>query len=153
MQLPAAKYNEVCSMFASGLSDGEIARRSGVSQSTVSRWHRSPTPPDQIRRATTASSWRAEGAAYVYLLGVYLGDGTVCHQPPGHWGLQVINDRRYRGISAEILGRSRPSSREPPPGCGHRRSASPTSCTSPTRPSRGRSPSTARVASTSARSS
>ena len=39
---------------------------------------------------------------YCYLLGAYLGDGTVS---PGSqsWTLRVINDRRYQSVSREIL--------------------------------------------------
>lgn len=42
-------------------------------------------------------------AAYCYLLGVYLGDGTVCIPARGSPWLQVVNDRRYPLISREIL--------------------------------------------------
>ena len=59
-------------------------------------------------RALDCSAGRArdgvvgpDGAAYCYLLGIYLGDGTVVVQR-GVW-LQVVNDRRYPGISNEIL--------------------------------------------------
>lgn len=65
-------------------------------------------PPATVRRARRASSWSVEDAmSYCYLLGAYLGDGTVCHQPPDFWSVQIINDRRYPGISAEILAAMR----------------------------------------------
>jgi hypothetical protein len=38
-----------------------------------------------------------------HLLRAYLGDGTVSHQQPNFWSLQIVNDHRYSGISAEIL--------------------------------------------------
>ena len=44
-----------------------------------------------------------DAISYCYLLGVYLGDGTVCRPRGKHVWLQVVNDRRYRSISAEIL--------------------------------------------------
>lgn len=44
---------------------------------------------------------------YCYLLGVFLGEGTVCHRPPDVWSLQIINDRRNRRISAEVLAAMR----------------------------------------------
>jgi hypothetical protein len=41
-----------------------------------------------------------DACSYCYLLGAYLGDGTICVQR-GVW-LQIVNDRRYPSISAEI---------------------------------------------------
>ncbi len=55
-------------------------------------------------RSNLESTWGiVDGSAYCYLLGAYLGDGTVCHQPPDYWCLRIINDRRYPAISGEIL--------------------------------------------------
>ena len=104
MELARADYDEVTALFGTGLSDREIARRTGVSQSTVSRWHRAGEPPLGIRRDARGREWSVhDGPAYAYLLGAYLGDGTVCHQPPGFWSLQIVNDRRYPEISTEVL--------------------------------------------------
>lgn len=104
MELPRQRWEQVSALFDIGLSDHEIARRTGVSQGTVSRWHRAALPPASVRRAESAASWRtSDGPRYCYLLGAYLGDGTVCHRPPNFWSLQVINDRRYPNISAEVL--------------------------------------------------
>jgi hypothetical protein len=73
-------------------------------------------------RSQLAEEWSiTDGEAYCYLLGVYLGDGTVCIQN-GKW-VQVVNDRRYPRISREIRdameatfpGRS---SRSSPSSCG-----------------------------------
>lgn len=95
-------------LFGLGISDLEIARRTGVPQTTVSRWHRADEPPAVVRRAERVSSWSVvDPAAYCYLLGAYLGDGTVCAQAPYYWSLQIVNDRRYPGISAEILAAMR----------------------------------------------
>jgi hypothetical protein len=49
-----------------------------------------------------AAWWISDPALYSYLLGPYLGDGTVYHQAPGFWGLRIVNDRRYQQISEEI---------------------------------------------------
>ena len=99
-----AAYELVISMFDTGLSDREIARRTDVPQGTVSRWRRTRSPPQTVIRSIRRDSWAVrDSRAYCYLLGTYLGDGTVCHQPPDHWHLDIINDRRYQAISAEIL--------------------------------------------------
>jgi hypothetical protein len=47
-------------------------------------------------------SWAVDdGESYCYLLGAYLGDGTVCIQK-GVW-MQIVNDRRYPAISREMM--------------------------------------------------
>jgi len=92
-----AEYELVCRLFDTGLS---------VSQGTVSRWHRTPEVPATVLRSDLESTWElAHGAAYCYLLGAYLGDGTVCHQRPatGAFGSLTMGATRYQGISAEIL--------------------------------------------------
>jgi hypothetical protein len=97
-------YELVNSMLGTGRSDREIARRTGVPQGTVSRWRRAGAPPQTVLRSIRRDSWAVhDSRAYCYLLGTYLGDGTVSHQPPDHWHLDIINDRRYQVISAEIL--------------------------------------------------
>jgi transcriptional regulator with XRE-family HTH domain len=88
-------------LIASGFNDSQIARTTGVSRGTVGRWRRSSVPPSRVLRSLLADRWCVlDGAAYAYLLGAYLGDGTVCIQK-GAW-LQVVNDRRYPQISREI---------------------------------------------------
>jgi hypothetical protein len=50
------------------------------------------------------SSWTVtDSRSYCYLLGIYLGDGTVCHPRGSTAWRQVVQDRRYRSVSAEIL--------------------------------------------------
>jgi hypothetical protein len=41
-------------------------------------------------------------AAYVYLLGIYLGDGHICHQQGRCYSLRVAMDSAYPGIIAEV---------------------------------------------------
>ena len=104
MQHSSEAYAAVVALFEAGLSDREIGRRVGISQATVSRWHRLPEPPPSVLRQERFRSWRVEAAnRYCYLLGAYLGDGTLSHQEPDFWSLAIVNDRRYPGISAEIL--------------------------------------------------
>jgi hypothetical protein len=40
---------------------------------------------------------------YAYLLGLYLGDGTVSRQPKGVYRLRIIMDSRYPGIIGECV--------------------------------------------------
>ncbi|HJS94917.1 MAG TPA: hypothetical protein VJ741_11680 [Solirubrobacteraceae bacterium] len=89
-------------LLQTGLSDYKIAQRTGVKRGTVRNWRLAGHPPSSVERRALAESWQVpDAAAYCYLLGIYLGDGTVNVQR-GVW-VQVVNDRRYPGISNEIL--------------------------------------------------
>ena len=48
-------------------------------------------PPDPI----SCVDDRGLGAAYVYLLGLYLGDGLVSRSPKDVWKLRIFQDARY----------------------------------------------------------
>lgn len=75
-------------LLADGLSDREVARISGVPQTTVSRWRRA-TPPIPIR-------WRpAHPESYAYLLGLYLGDGWLYVGRSGGTVLRICLDHAY----------------------------------------------------------
>lgn len=86
-------------LIGTGLSDYEIARRTGASRSSVQRW-RIQGPPHR-ERATQFASWRPPAAGpYSYLFGIYLGDGYVskaAHSPV----LEISLDARYPGIAME----------------------------------------------------
>jgi hypothetical protein len=91
----------VKALVETGLSDYEIARRTGVNRSTVLRWRRRSDPP--LGAIIDTNAWEpADPSAYCYLLGCYLGDGHVTHKPPNGWTLRVACDRGYPGIIGEI---------------------------------------------------
>lgn len=97
-----AQYQSVVALLGSGLSDYKIAAITGVKRATVRNWRMAAHPPQTVQRAELAAAWSvSDGASYCYLLGAYLGDGTVNVQK-GVW-LQIVNDRRYSGISGGIL--------------------------------------------------
>ena len=65
---------------------------------TVSRWknHGFPSRPDPQQ----FDGWRpSDSQAYAYLLGLYLGDGTVTNHG-GSWSLSITLDDGYPGIVA-----------------------------------------------------
>ena len=102
MAYDIANYKAVMSLVGTGLSDYRIAEQTGVKRGTVRKWRLASNPPLTNARQELARTWSVtDGAAYAYLLGAYLGDGTVCVQR-SIW-LQIVNDRRYPGISGEIL--------------------------------------------------
>lgn len=96
-------YDAVAELLLStDLSDSAIASRTGVKRGTVRNWRLAGAPPLTVLRSQLAESWGVRDApAYSYLLGSYLGDGTVCAQK-GVW-LQIVNDRRYPSISEEVM--------------------------------------------------
>src|SRR3954452_24388846 len=73
---------------ADGIRGLSIARRLGVGQSTVSRWLRLTFVSDSLDHARspcplgrTADWSAAEREDYLYLLGQYLGDGSIVRRP------------------------------------------------------------------------
>ncbi|MFL5823300.1 MAG: helix-turn-helix domain-containing protein [Solirubrobacteraceae bacterium] len=97
-------FHSVKALAEMGLSDYQIAARTGVNRSTVQRWRHRDHPPYARLGVSDADAWRVEEpAAYCYLLGCYLGDGHVTHRPPGTWALRIACDQLYRHIIDEIM--------------------------------------------------
>jgi hypothetical protein len=108
-----AEINRVFSLAADGrLTQTEIAAAVGVSQRTVSRWLRAG------QAATASSPMRRRGDmaacpdgcphraavppdSYAYLLGQYLGDGSIAHTRRGVYRLFLSCCAAYPGIVAE----------------------------------------------------
>jgi hypothetical protein len=102
MAYDIARYEAVMALLGTGLSDYRIALQTDVNRSTVRNWRLGTHPPQTIQRAELAAAWSVQDVpSYCYLLGAYLGDGTV-HARRG-LSLTIVNDRRYPGISTEIL--------------------------------------------------
>lgn len=95
-----AEFDDVKQLIAEGLSDHKIARLTGISQSTVRCWRYREGPPGP---RSHHFSWRfLDEYAYCYLLGCYLGDGTVARQSRNGWELRLACDQRYVDIMDEI---------------------------------------------------
>jgi hypothetical protein len=97
---------------AQGQSDYEIARRTGIPRSTVQRW-RSAGPPTRgletgVGRCESCGqpTHRSEdlpGGPYAYLLGQYLGDGTIYRTGRDAKGrtLRISSDAIYPALIRE----------------------------------------------------
>lgn len=83
----------------SGLSDREVARRTGLPRTTIGNWRRNPGQSHRVRAVDP--NWRpGAAAAYCYALGHYLGDGhIVCSGRSARLCLSL--DARHPQIAAE----------------------------------------------------
>lgn len=97
-----------------GLGARRVARHLGLSLGTVRDWHAGKLPwhsrptPDGKRCPTVCSRCQQPGhsvghlgPAYVYLLGLYLGDGSISTHRRGVHRLRVFLDKKYPRIVEE----------------------------------------------------
>jgi Homeodomain-like domain len=107
MTRPNEAVNESLALAAQGLSTSEVARRLGVPRSTVRDWLAGRLPAGFHRGGLSCARCGAPHdltslpPVYVYLLGMYLGDGCLSAHPRGVFKLRISLDARYPGIAAE----------------------------------------------------
>jgi hypothetical protein len=109
MTRPVEMVDQSLELAAQGLSASVIARRIGVPRSTVRDWLAGRVPLNWHRRGGDGGCTACGGvhglddlpAAYVYLLGMYLGDGCLSAHPRGVFKLRISLDERYPGIVEE----------------------------------------------------
>lgn len=106
---------DALALSASGLSDYEVSRRTGVPRSTVLRW-RTEGAPDRPRTPCPICDGTGGLPArdYAYLLGLYLGDGWIGEHRRTVYRFNVYLDSRYPGIvsaCADAMEAVRPGQR------------------------------------------
>jgi hypothetical protein len=83
---------------AEGHNALQIARLTGIPRSTIRPWlgqgSRRPSPPWIFCPRCNADA-ELDDAAYVYLLGLYLGDGCISKQPKDVWRLRIFQTAKY----------------------------------------------------------
>ena len=92
---------------AFGCGINEISRITGLAQATVWNWMRGRGAPQADGRESTC--WRCDSilhvpaAAYVYLLGLYLGDGHIVDtgRGKGVYRLEIFQDSSYSELIEE----------------------------------------------------
>jgi hypothetical protein len=91
-----------------GLSDYEVARRTGIPRATVLNWRRGRLPEEPADHDSCPGCHgpvhnlpALPASAYAYLLAQYLGDGTVFETGPLGRGLRISSDAQYQGIIEE----------------------------------------------------
>lgn len=97
-----------------GANACEIARELGVPRSTVRDWLSGQLPRSMVagrpgapacdRCGHAAHRYDELPEAYVYLLGLYLGDGSISRHPRGVYRLRITLDNRYPGIIDSAAG-------------------------------------------------
>lgn len=105
-------YGEVATvrdLLAAGFNDCQIARLTGVPRPTVRDWRSArrwlSTPEESCESCGAAVHHFDElPGSYVYLLGLYLGDGCLSQHPRGVFRLRVVLDSRYPRIVSECAG-------------------------------------------------
>jgi Homeodomain-like domain len=92
----------------SGLNNCEIARCTGVPRATVRDWVAGKRPrscrarqADCCPRCGASHDLDLLGADYVYLLGLYLGDGSIATHERGVFRLRITLDVKYPEIVRE----------------------------------------------------
>jgi len=110
---PKATVEAALRLHREGLSNCEIARRTGVSRPTIRDWANGKLPHSYAPNASFAGLGRCKRcgcnehrfdqlpADYVYLLGLYLGDGSIAAHPRDVYRLRITLDVRYPGIVDE----------------------------------------------------
>jgi hypothetical protein len=99
----AGEVEQVLALAGDGLNHCEIARRTGIPRATVRDWVNGKTPSgSRSRRPSWPHDEALPGprAEYAYLLGLYLGDGSLAAHPRGVYRLRVTLDAAYPGIIA-----------------------------------------------------
>ena len=117
-----ALYDQAIALIDQGLNDTDIARRIALPRRTITEWRHGRVPGSRVTGVTKASrsdrpAWRTDRPgepcdgcrppvhdreAYAYLLGVYLGDGTIDLLRRGVFSLRITCDLRYPDIVDEI---------------------------------------------------
>lgn len=90
-------------LLAQGLTPTEVALATGIPRATVRDWsygRRTRQPRSDCSNHELSS---LQTPAYAYLLGIYLGDGSISPCPRGVWKLRITLDSVYPGIIAECV--------------------------------------------------
>lgn len=98
------QYELAMSLLHSPLSNREVARRTGVSRGTIRNWRIGGRPMHMRQsRADPVQPLKrpTDLLAYSYLLGMYLGDGSIALTQKGFVFIRFTLDRRFRAVARE----------------------------------------------------
>ena len=97
MTHPSSVVARVRELAEAGVTASAIARLTGVPRSTLRQWIGlgRPATPRWVSCPRCNPDAELDEAAYVYLLGLYLGDGCISKQPKDVWRLRIFQTSRY----------------------------------------------------------
>jgi hypothetical protein len=106
---PEATVASVLKLHDAGLNNCEISRRTGVSRPTIRDWVRGKLPSSyrggssELCEQCGGDEHRFDGLPpdYAYLLGLYLGDGSIATHPRNVYRLRITLDVKYPEIVRE----------------------------------------------------
>src|SRR5438309_2278686 len=85
-----------------GHNDSQVTRLLNVPRSTIREWiHPRYVPTVRPGCFRCERTNRDAGSDYVYLLGLYLGDGCLSGNAKEVWRLRIFQDTRYTGLIGE----------------------------------------------------
>jgi len=92
-----------------GANQTEIGRQLGIPRRTVSDWLRGVLPHAADAPAKCLDHDADLGREYIYLLGLYLGDGCISSHRRGVYRLRIVLDVKYRNVARldEFIGPKR----------------------------------------------
>jgi hypothetical protein len=107
---PREQVEQARRLRAQALNQCQISRALGIPRGTIRDWL-DPSKQDarrireQLRAERACQRCRGTeeglGPDYVYLLGLYLGDGHLARSRKGVWRLRIFQDQRYTGLIEE----------------------------------------------------
>lgn len=106
MTRPTEEVELVDRLVRWGLNDCEIGRWTGIPRGTIRDWRRAGRATSVV--STKSVCPRCDGqpldeGAYVYLLGIYLGDGCISNAPRHVFKLRIALDARYKRLNEGVL--------------------------------------------------
>jgi hypothetical protein len=121
---PATTVARVLELSQEGLNECEISRRTGINRRTINDWTSGKLPHSFARKQLLYGRRSISdgvcpqcggdqhdpvelSTAYVYLLGLYLGDGCISRHPRGVFRLRIALDVKYPGIIDECVASMR----------------------------------------------
>jgi hypothetical protein len=108
----AREIQRALRLVSAGHNYSRVARITGISRTAIRNWVTNG-PPKGWRQRRYGSCPICSGGhfplpgrtahSYAYLLGLYLGDGSIASHPRGVFRLRISLDRRYPGIVGECV--------------------------------------------------
>jgi hypothetical protein len=102
----AEEYENVIGWIRRGVTDSEISRLTSIPRETIRDWRLKGEPGAEawshsLSDCPICGNPDLDEVAYCYLLGLYLGDGTIVRFKRDVYCLRISLDRRYPGIIDE----------------------------------------------------